>query len=131
MRQMSHPIGSKLVSGEVQVPNMVDQDEQPTKEGVSRVVILGWFAPNTFDQERHFDEFTSWPSHVDSFHGVSQIVRVGSTRSFSAFCCAFVRVWLSDQLLGISFGDCCGPYLQRISWRGADQRVLVWRCSPP
>ena len=68
----------QLAYGEDQAPDVVDEEE-PNNQGrvaSSRVTrrgdtILGWFAPHIFEQGRHFVEITSWPSPVDSFHGVS------------------------------------------------------------
>ena len=75
-------------------------------------VNLGWFAPHTFEQGRHFVEITSWPSRVDSLHGVSNGSfvpdRPAAIPYFVApqvafptpFHCAFVRVWSSPRQLG-------------------------------
>ena len=93
--------------------------------------ILGWFVPHTFEQGRHFDEITSWPSRVVR---ILLLRRLRLPLPFTARSC----VWQSPRQLGppslgllscwdlwtkgFSSGDCCGPHLPRSRWKGADQR---------
>ena len=133
----------QLASGEVQAPDVVDEEEpnQPRKEwqaAVSRVVERQFWdglLPTPFEQGRHFVEITSWPSRVDSLHGVSHGSFVPDRPAASPHSaapqvapptplhCAFVRVWPYPRQLGppsLGLLSCWG------SWDEGDtlQRLL-------
>ena len=131
----------QLASGEVQDPDVVDEEEASSRVTRRGNAILGVFS----NRDATLLRSTNRPSPVDSFHGV---FRSGSTRSFSVFCCtagcASVRAcvavssttWATiarlAQLLGSldegESGDSCCPHLPRSRWTnscGSQNRLLA------